>query len=114
MGRSAGSVEHPIADKDVQPGDFSWAILAARTIHPLKVAIIEAMLWLGQPLSPKEMTEMLPVGEYKLDLVSYHFSSMVRLGVLEKRGARQVRGAVKTYHFITPAFLGADQIAAEI
>ena len=34
-----------------QDGDFCWGALAARLLHPVQVEIIEALRWIGRPLS---------------------------------------------------------------
>src|SRR5215218_4287063 len=51
---------------------LDWAALVPRTVHPVKVSIIEAMEWIGEPVSATELTEMFeePEGHY-LSLISY-------------------------------------------
>ena len=37
------------------PPHFNWGSLVPYLIHPVKVAIIEAMEWVEVPLSPREL-----------------------------------------------------------
>ncbi len=74
------------------PSEFDWAGLVALTVHPLKVDIVEALVWLDEPLSATELTLMVE-GDYDLDNVIYHARSLVELGVLEDCKRRYVRGA---------------------
>jgi hypothetical protein len=62
---------------------FVWETLVPRLIGPLKLGIIEALLWVGRPLSPVDLEELLVPGESKLALVSYHAEYLTKAGVLE-------------------------------
>ncbi len=81
---------------------FDWAGLVPRFVHPLKVATIEAMLWIGEPLSASELTSVFG-REFGLSLVSYHLNKLVEAGVFEQVAEIQVRGALKHSYF----FVGA-------
>lgn len=87
-------------------GDFDWAALAALTVHPLKVAIIEALRWMEQPLSTGELVVMLADAAYNSDMVLYHAGGLIKLGFLEVTHHRQVRGAREKYYFFPPAERG--------
>lgn len=78
--------------------EFDWASLVALTVHPLKVAIIEALLWVEEPLSATELTRM-GEGDYNLDMVIYHTRGLVKMGVLEATDMRRVRGARERFYF---------------
>ena len=79
---------------------FDWATLVPHVVHPLKVAMIEALSWIGEPLSPAEMERVLD-HQFGLSLVAYHVNKLVETGVLEPVGSRPVRGAMETYYFFT-------------
>lgn len=83
---------------------LDWAALVPLTVHPVKVSIIEAIEWIGEPVSATELTDMFeePEGHY-LSLVSYHMGSLVNLGAVEKIRHRPVRGARETFYFLVPA-----------
>jgi hypothetical protein len=82
---------------------LDWAGLVPLTVHPVKVSIIEAMEWVGEPVSATELKDMFeePEGHY-LSLVSYHMGKLVELGVVQKTGHRPVRGARETFYFLKP------------
>jgi hypothetical protein len=82
---------------------LDWAALVPLTVHPIQVAIIEAMEWIEEPVSATELTDMFqePKGHY-LSLVSYHMGKLVQLGAVEKTGHRPVRGARETFYFLAP------------
>lgn len=79
---------------------FDWAALVPRIVHPLKVAIVEALLYLGQPLSASQLRDLFmePSCHY-LSIVSYHARELEKAGVIEEAGSRQVRGATETFYF---------------
>src|ERR1700709_2256059 len=89
------SLPSPAREEDpcqLSQGDqslFEWGELVARIVHPLQVAIIEALLWIGQPLSPTELAKSFdePTGHY-LALVSYHVTHLKKMGVLVPIGIR--------------------------
>jgi hypothetical protein len=68
-------------------------------VHPLKVAIVEALLWVGQPLSSSDLSKLIDDEQYGLSHVSYHVVTLAKAGALEARWTRPVRGAVETFYF---------------
>jgi hypothetical protein len=82
---------------------LDWTALVSLAVHPVKVAIVEAMEWLQEPVSASELTDMFedPDGHY-LSIVSYHMGRLVEMGALEKTGHRPVRGARETFYFLAP------------
>lgn len=79
---------------------FDWAALVPRIMHPMRVTIVEAFRWLGQPLSPTDLKWILDE-EFSVSFVSYHVRELARVGVLEKVRTRQVRGAQETFYFFS-------------
>ncbi len=77
---------------------FDWAGLVPHFVHPIKVEIIEAMIWIGQPLSASELAQVF-FSEYDLSRVSYHLSKLAKAGVFEQVGQRQVRGAMQRFYY---------------
>lgn len=83
---------------------FDWAALVPRIVHPARVAIIEALFYIGQPLSATELRDLFDEPEcYYLSIVSYHLGKLVGYGALDETGSRQVRGATETYYFFPSA-----------
>jgi hypothetical protein len=71
---------------------FSWEALAALVIHPAKVAILEALLWIELPLSAKQLADSFDYEEYYPGIVSHHVNHLARLGVLEVVSWEAVEG----------------------
>ena len=80
---------------------FDWESLVPRIIHPLKTAIVEALMCIDRPLSASDLHKVFET-ETSLGLVSYHLQELVKIGALEKVKKRQVRGAEEKFYFFTP------------
>lgn len=80
--------------------NFEWDTLVPHLLHPLKVAIIEAMSWIGEPLSPRDL-DLLFDDEYGVSLVSYHVRVLADYGAVEKVRQRAVRGALQSFYVLT-------------
>ena len=81
---------------------FEWATLVPLLVHPLKVAIIEALEWIELPLSAKDLDLALDE-EFGLSLVSYHMRKLADVGVIEKVEQRAVRGALQSFYALAAA-----------
>jgi hypothetical protein len=64
---------------------YVWESLVPRLVSPFKVAIIESLLRLGDPLTPALIRELFPEAP-KLPLVRYHALYLLKGGVLEVLG----------------------------
>lgn len=83
------------------PDSFDWAAIVPHAIHPLKVAIIEALTWIEQPLSPTQMAGLFDDSKYYLSLVSFHAKGLEKWGAIETVETRQVRGAQEKFFFFS-------------
>jgi hypothetical protein len=63
-----------------------WAALPPKVLHPLRVPILEAFRWLGEPLSAVMIVDVLE-GEVTMWDATVHLDALVRLGVV-RRGRR--------------------------
>jgi hypothetical protein len=81
-------------------GHFSWDSLVPYLIHPVKVAIIEAMEWMEQPLAPRDLDRMFDE-QFGVSLVSYHMRTLAEVGAVEKVRQRPVRGALQTFYALS-------------
>jgi hypothetical protein len=81
-------------------GNFNWGTLVPYLIHPVKVAIIEAMEWIEVPISPRELDRVFDE-QFGLSLVSYHMRTLADVGVVEKVRQRSVRGALQTFYSLS-------------
>jgi hypothetical protein len=86
---------------------FPWEHFVALFVHPIKVAILESMVWLEMPLSAKTVDEMFDQ-QFGVSLISYHLKVLAELSLVEKSGQRHVRGAVQTFYRL-PVSLGSGQ-----
>jgi hypothetical protein len=89
----------PIREMKVDPFDWNWLIPAF--VHEVKVGIIEAMDWIGQPLSPSELESILGVRNWPLGTIAYHAKTLAALGIIEMKDERAVRGARETFYFFS-------------
>lgn len=95
----------PSDEKGGEP-TYDWAALVPRVLHPLKVAIIEALLWIGIPLSASDLNKVLDK-RFGVGLVSYHLKCLAKLGALKQHHSRRVRGAIERFYFF-PRQLARD------
>jgi hypothetical protein len=79
---------------------FEWDMLVPYLIHPLKVAIVEAMSWIEEPVSPRELDRIFE-DEFGVSLVAYHVRVLADIGAVEKVRQQAVRGALQTFYVLT-------------
>lgn len=79
------------------PSSFNWETLVPLLVHPAKVAIIEAMAWIEQPLSATDLDRLLQ-DHVGVSLLSYHLRKLAELGVIERVRQETVRGAIQTFY----------------
>lgn len=119
------AMPHPwVDDPSLQPDP--WVCLLSKVVHPVKVAVMEAFLWIGEPLSKSELTRLFgDRQQFYMALVSHHVDGLDRCGILEVLTTREFRGATKTYYFFphqvkprgtpasisTPLFAGLCELA---
>ncbi len=89
-------------EKD-EPLPFDWCALVPIAIHPTRVAIIEALCWIGEPLSAVDFRRLFADENYDTSYLSYHVAKLAKTGVLVQVGRRQVRGALKKSYFFPRA-----------
>lgn len=78
---------------------FDWDTLVPHLIHPVKVAILEAMAWIEVPVSPRELDKSFDE-QFGVSLVSYHVRTLVDVGAVEKVHQQAVRGALQTFYVL--------------
>ena len=76
---------------------LDWGALVARSVHPTRLWIIEAMLWIERPLSATELEGIFDKKKKTLSSISYHMMVLVKMGIVGEVSERPVRGA--TEHF---------------
>ena len=82
------------------PGAARWETALLALLHPVQIAIVEALRWIGEPLSPVVLVAVFE-DEIGLNYVSYHCRRLIAAGVLAEVGGRQVRGAYEHHYQLT-------------
>lgn len=78
---------------------FDWGGLVPLIVHPSKVAIIEAIEWIGVPLSASDLTKVIDEESHGVSHVSYHLNGLGAVGALKMVRQRQVRGSIEKFYF---------------
>jgi len=76
---------------------FYWEALVPHLVHPVKVAVIEALLWVDRPLSSTDLMKLFAREDMGLSHISYHVRALAKIGVLKKVRERRVRGSIETF-----------------
>jgi hypothetical protein len=88
--------------------DFSWGVLVTYPLHPSKVAIIEAMAWVGMPMSPRELDLILDELAGAPN-VSYHMRTLAEVGAVGVVRQQPMRGSIQTFYaLVTEEFMTLD------
>jgi hypothetical protein len=80
---------------------FPWGSLVSRALHPIQVAMLEASVRIGLPISPVDVFHMFD-GEYALALVGYHAKALADRGVIEVVDTEPVRGTLRHLYPVVP------------
>jgi DNA-binding transcriptional ArsR family regulator len=62
-----------------------WEPFLPQLVHPIKVALVEALIYIGEPLSTVQLARMLgSIDEgFRESNVRYHLNHLAEVGVLE-------------------------------
>ncbi len=86
----------------VVPTPFSgWESFIPQFVHPAKVAVVEALLHIGEPLSVPQLTRLLrgPGTTFSESTIRFHLNSLVKVGMLEIAWSIPVEGKNVREHF---------------
>lgn len=78
-----------------------WGALAACLLHPTRLHIVEAMLWIDRPLSPAELARVIS-GPSAMSSVAYHVRCLANARVARVAKRKQVRGSMQTLYLLDP------------
>lgn len=90
----------------------NWAAIAVHLLHPRKVEIIKALAYIGQPMSPTDLFDILCIddGDVTAQQVNHHVVHMLEHGVLtifdgdmEIHNLHNIR---RIYYTLAPEVLG--------
>lgn len=86
---------------DTPQAAFDWAALVPLVVHPMRVAIIEALSWIGEPLSATDLRKVFD-RKFDLSFISYHVGELAKTGAIVNVRKREVRGATERFYFFPP------------
>ncbi len=91
------------ADETDGAGDerFPWGSLVSRTLHHVRVEVIEALIWVGLPLAASDLSYMSDRRETP-SFFKYHLEVLEDLGIVEVVDVVQVRGTPKHFYRLVP------------
>lgn len=101
-----------MASKNNKRKQFEWDMLVPHLVHPMKVGIIEAMQWIGEPVSPRELDRIFDE-EHGVSLVAYHMRTLADVGVVEQVRQQAVRGAVQSFYVLVAREPADSPLACE-
>jgi DNA-binding transcriptional ArsR family regulator len=84
---------------------LNWEALVARSVHLTRLWIIEALLYIEQPLSATGLEGIFSDEELGISSISYHLKILIELGIVEEVRERKVRGATERFYAFTDAVL---------
>lgn len=72
----------------------AWEVALLDLLHPAQIAIVEACLWIEEPLSATLLAELFE-HDFKLNLIAYHVRRLFERGVLHRVDGRIIGGAIE-------------------
>ena len=91
-------------DPDAGGERFIWELLTPRLLHPVKLAVVEALLWVREPMSAVGLAAMFEDSGYYAGLLSYHLREMADVGVITQAERRSVRGVYELFFYFPEPF----------
>ncbi len=84
------------------PEQFDWDVLVPHFVHPLVVAVIEALLWVKEPLSAPDFAKLFNA-QFNRPTISYHLDKLVEIDALVMTREQRTRGLPEKLYFFPPA-----------
>jgi hypothetical protein len=81
---------------------LDWGALLSRSVHPTRLWIIEAMRVIDRPLSASELEQIFDHSQ-STSAISYHLTTLAKIGIVKLVDLQQVRGAWKRLYAFTAA-----------
>jgi hypothetical protein len=80
----------------------SWETALYGMLHPVRIAIVEALLWTGEPLSVTLLLDLFD-REVRLNNLAYHVRVLAQAGVLCEVDRVPRRGALEHFYVLANA-----------
>jgi hypothetical protein len=95
-----------VAPRKAAEPEFDWCAFVPHVIHPAKVAIIEAIQHVGQPLSAKDLEHLLGVPNWDVTRITHYVKGLAEMEALVvSRRRRRGRGPPEQdIYFISDKF----------
>lgn len=100
--RTSTAQSRPERNGHNESDPLDWGALLSRSIHPTRLWIIEAMRVIDRPISASELEDVFE-GKQSTSAISYHVTTLAKLGIVEQVEMRQVRGTWKRLYVFTAA-----------
>ncbi len=79
---------------------FEWDTLVPLLTHPTRVAIVESLRWIGEPLSASDLRELFE-RQLTLQVISYHLLTLVQAEAIVEVRQRQLHGFIEKLYFFS-------------
>ena len=79
--------------------DYDWSFLIDMEIHEVKVAAIEALDWIGGPLSATEL-HLIFDERYRYQTIAHHINGLAKRKLIQQTHVRPARGAGEKYYLL--------------
>jgi hypothetical protein len=74
-------------DHEGSERQLQWSLLVPLIVNPIKVTVIEAMHYLGQPVSATDLHKSF--GKFSVAHLSYYMRTLAKAGVVERCGSKR-------------------------
>lgn len=83
---------------DPGPAPVDWDGLLASLLHPTQFQIIEAMHWIGRPVSASQLVHVFDRDSKDLSALAYHLRRLRELKIVRLASVKRVRGAKERFY----------------
>jgi hypothetical protein len=81
---------------------FNWETFVSRALHPIQLAMVEALIFIGLPISPGDLSQMYGEDECTPSHTGYHIKFLVDHDIIELFDTEQVRGTTRHLYVLVP------------
>jgi hypothetical protein len=79
---------------------LDWDMFISRTVHPIRVAALEAMRWIDEPFSATDLNSMFEGDPPGIEAIAYHLRVLASdLPMLQVYEEETVRGSTRKLYF---------------